>query len=262
MSKRRIRLFRLLHFLVLISMGCSLASAYQENATATEQTANKAAKVVVTESGFEKDVATQAAPSGKAFFILETEWKNIHPKQKIEKSKLEGKQDRTMGVGGLMGGSKSEKKEEMVDADVAYLVPSFLDHAYLLADGESYALDKLTESVPGGHGLKKDFSLPKQGDTKKVRFVYLIPEKAKNIAFQFFDYSFGHILIPLKGDLKIAAGAGAAKSKALGSIKDEYLELSAAALDFRADYGEVEAPEGWRCVVVKLSGKSLSGSAT
>jgi len=141
---------------------------------------------------------------------------------------------------------------------VAYLVPSFLDHAYLLADGESYALDKLTETVPGGVGLKKDFFLPKQGDVKKARFVYLIPENAKNIAFQFFDYSYGHILIPLKGDLKLAAGAAAAKSKALGSLKDEYLELSATALDFRADYGEAEAPEGWRCAVVKLNGKSLS----
>jgi len=232
--------------------------ANQENAAAREQTANKAAQVVVTGSGFEKDVAPQAAPPGKAFFVLGTEWKNIHPKQRIAKSQLEGKQDRTMGVGGLMDGGKSEKKEEMVDADVAYLVPSFLDHAYLLADGESYALDKLTETVPGGVGLKKDFFLPKQGDVKKARFVYLIPENAKNIAFQFFDYSYGHILIPLKGDLKLAAGAAAAKSKALGSLKDEYLELSATALDFRADYGEAEAPEGWRCAVVKLNGKSLS----
>jgi hypothetical protein len=54
----------------------------------------------------------------------------------------------------------------------------------------------------------------------------------------------------------------AAKSRALGSLKDEYLELAATALDFRADYGDVEVPEGWRCAVIKLSGKSLSGSAT
>jgi hypothetical protein len=264
MSNRRNRLFLALYPLATIALGCSFAfaSATQETASVSEQTANKAAKVTVTSSGFTKEAASQPAPAGKAFFILDTEWKNIHPKQKIEKSKLEGKQDRTMGVGGLMGGGKSEKKEEMVDADVAYLVPSFFDHAYLLADGETYSLDKLTETVPGGFGLKKDFSLPKQGDLKKVRFVYLIPENAKNVAFQFFDYSYGHILIPLKGDLKLAAGTAAAKSKALGSLKDEYLELSATAINFGADYGEVEAPEGWRCAVVKLSGKSLSGSAT
>jgi hypothetical protein len=258
MSNRLSRLSRLLFLVLPAALAVTYAAAAQEAAPATEQTANKAAKVTVTGSGFEKAVAAQAAPSGKAFFILETEWKNIHPKQKIAKSQLEGKQDRTMGVGGLMDGGKSEKKEEMVDADVAYLVPSFLDHAYLLADGESYALDKLTETVPGGVALKKDFAIPKQGDVKKARFVYLIPENAKNIAFQFFDYSYGHILVPLKGDLKLAAGAGAAKSASLGSLKDQYLELSATALEFRADYGEAEAPEGWRCAVVKLNGKSLS----
>ena len=244
-------------FLLAVLAG-SLAWGYPGSASATEPTANKAAKVTVTGSGFEKDVASQTAPAGKSFFVLETEWTNIHPKQKIEKSQLEGKQDRTMGVGGLMTGGKDEKKKEMVDADVAYLVPSFFDHAYLLADGESYALDKLTERVPGGIGLNKGFSLPKQGDTKKVRFVYLLPENARNIAFQFFDYSYGHILIPLKGDLKLAAGSGSAAPKGLGSFKDDYLELAATALDFKADYADEEAPAGWRYALVKLSGKSLS----
>ncbi len=261
MSEHRTSCFRALFLLVLIALGCfcALASAAQENAAATEQTANKAAKVTVTESGPVAEVAGQAAPPGKSFFVLETEWKNVHPKQKIEKSKLEGKQDRTMGAGGLMGGgSKDAKKVEYVDADVAYLVPSFFDHAYLLADGESYALDRLTETVPGGTGLKKEFSLPKLGDTKKVRFVYVIPENAKNVAFQFFDYSYGHILIKLKGDLKLAAGAGAGKPAGLGRLKDEYLELAATALDFKPAYNDEEAPEGWRYALVKLSGMSLS----
>ncbi|MDH7512505.1 MAG: hypothetical protein QHH14_06135 [Clostridiales bacterium] len=247
--------------LILFAVSSSLSKAHQESAAASEKSANKAAKVTVTESGFEKDVASQAAPAGKAFFVLETEWTNIHPKQKIEKSKLEGKQDRTMGTGTLLGGKKKEaKEEEMVDADVAYLVPNFFDHAYILADGETYSLDKLTESVPGGISLKKGFSLPKQGDVKRVRFVYLIPENSRNIAFQFFDYSYGHILIPLKGDLKLATGARAAKPRALGEFKDSFLELAATAIDFRAEYNEEEAPEGWRYAVVKLTGKSLSSS--
>ena len=251
----------LLVALMPLAVALSVSSAHQESAAASEQTANKAAKVTVTESGFEKEVASQTAPAGKAYFLLETEWKNIHPKQKIEKSKLEGKQDRTMGAGGLLGGKKKgEKEEEMVDADVAYLVPNFFDHAYILADGETYPLDRLTEAIPGGIGLKKEFFLPKQGDTKRVRFAYLIPENSRNIAFQFFDYSYGHILIPLKGDLKLAAGARAAKPRALGEFKDSFLELAATAIDFRAEYNEEEAPEGWRYAVVKLTGKSLSSS--
>jgi hypothetical protein len=248
--------------LVPFAMTVSLLSAHQESAAASEQTANKAAKVTLIESGFKKEVASQTAPSRKAFFLLETEWKNIHPKQKIEKSKLEKKGDRTMGVGGLMSGKKKEEKgEEYVEADVAYLVPNFFDHAYILADGQTYSLDKLTEAIPGGIGLKKEFSLPKQGDVKRVRFVYLIPENSRNIAFQFFDYSYGHILIPIRGDPKLATGSGAAKPKALGEFKDNFLELAATAIDFRAEYNEQKAPEGWRYAVVKLSGKSLSSSA-
>jgi len=247
--------------LILFAAAISLSLAHQESATVSEQTANKAAKVTVVESGFEKEVASQTAPAGKTFFLLETEWKNIHPKQKIEKSKLEGKQDRTMGVGGLLGGKKKEEKEEeYVEADVAYLVPNFFDHAYILADGQTYSLDKLTEAIPGGIGLRKEFSLPKQGDVKRVRFVYVIPENSRNIAFQFFDYSYGHILIRLRGDLKLAAGTGAARPKVFGEFKDNFLELAATAIDFRAEYNEEEAPEGWRYAVVKLTGKSLSAS--
>jgi hypothetical protein len=240
------------------ALALSVAAYAQGGSAVKEQRANKAAKVDATASGFEQQVASKSAPAGQSYFVLETEWTNIHPKQKVSKDELEGKQDRTMGVGGLMTGGKSEKKVEYVDADVAYVVPSFFDHAYLLADGASYALDPLTEKVAGGHGLKKEFALPKQGDVKKIRFVYLVPESAKNLAFQFFDYSYGHILIPLKGDLKLAAGAAGTAPKGLGSLKDEYLELAATAVDFRPDYKDEEAPAGWRYAVVKLNGKSLS----
>lgn len=261
MSSRRYQPFWFLATLLLIALSSSLSRAHQESTAASEKSANKAAKVTVIASDLEKEVASQGAAAGKIFFVLETEWTNIHPRQKIEKSKLEGKQDRTMGVGRLLEGKKKEEKEEeYVDVDVAYLVPNFFDHAYILADGEIYSLDRLTETIPGGIGLKKEFSLPKKGDTKKVRFVYIIPENSRNIAFQFFDYTYGHILIPLKGDLKLAVGAMAAKPKALGEFKDSFLELEASAIDFRAKYNEEEAPEGWCYAVVKLTGKSLSSS--
>ncbi len=248
--------------LALLPVALSFNLFSYQDPDVMEKLANHAVKVTVIQSGFEKEVASQAAPPGKSFFILETEWKNIHPKQKIEKRKLEKKPDRTMGVGGLLGGKKEEKEEEYVEADVAYLVPNFFDHAYLLADGETYSLDKLTESISGGINLRKEFSLPKQGDTKRVRFVYAIPERARHIAFQFFDYSYGHILIPIQGDLKIAAGTRGARPITLGEFKDSFLELAATAIDFRSEYKDEEAPEGWRYAVVKLRGKSLSASGT
>ncbi len=258
MSAHRWRIVGLPALCLAGALALSVAARAQGSAAVKEQRSNKAAKVDVIASGFERQVASESAPAGQSYYVLETEWTNIHPKQKVSKDQLEGKQDRTMGVGGLMTGGKSEKKTEYVDADVAYVVPSFFDHAYLLADGASCALDPLTERIVGGHGLKKDFALPKLGDAKKVRFVYLVPSGAKNIAFQFFDYAYGHILVPLTGDLKLAAGAAGMAPKGLGSLKDGYLELAATSVDFRAVYDEEEAPEGWRYAVVKLNGKSLS----
>ncbi len=258
MSAHRWRTVGLSALCLAAVLALSAAARAQGSAAVKEQKSNKAAKVAVIASGFERQVAAKAAPAGQSYFFLETEWTNIHPKQKVRKDDLEGKQDRTMGVGGLMTGGQSDKKVEYVDADVAYLVPSFFDHAYLLADGASYALDPLTEKVAGGHGLKKEFTLPKLGDAKKVRFVFLVPGGARNLAFQFFDYSYGHILIPLAGDLELAAGAAGTAPKGLGSLKDEYIELAATAVDFRAAYKDEEAPEGWRYALVKLSGKSLS----
>ena len=80
---------------------------------AEEQRSNKAAKVEVTASGFERQVAAKAAPAGQAYFVLETEWTNIHPKQKVNKDQLEGKQDRTIGVGGLRPAERRRRRSSM-----------------------------------------------------------------------------------------------------------------------------------------------------
>lgn len=218
---------------------------------------NKAASVRILKADFAGELAGSQAPEGKLYLALDTEWENIHPKQKIEKSKLEKKQDRTMGAGGLMGG-KAKSEEEYVEADVAYKIPNLFDHAYCLADGKSYPLDKLTEQVPGGVALKKAFTIEKYGERKRVNFVYLVPRDAKNLAFQFFDYSFGHILVPIKGELRLARGAEGEGGKFLDQLKDNFVELEANKLDFQAEFKGEKAPEGWQYAVVELGGKSLS----
>ncbi len=223
--------------------------------------ANKAASVKIIQSSLEEEIAGQKAPPGKSYLLLETEWQNIHPKQKVKKSDLEGKPDRTMGVGGLMGGRKSEKEEEYVEADVAYQVPVLFDHLYCLADGQSYALDKLTEQIPGGAKVNGSLTIPKLGEKKKLNLVYLVPTSAKNLAFQFFDYSYGQILIPISGDLKLArGGAGTPAGRDLDRIKDSMIEMAALEIKFQNGYKEEEAPEGWRYAIAQLSGKSLSSS--
>jgi hypothetical protein len=248
--------FSILLFIFLFGFALGTWGLIQE-----QTTANKAAKASLLKFSQEAEIAGQTAPQGKVYVLLQTEWENILPKQKVKKSDLEGKPDRTMGVAQLREGKKEEKKEDYVDMDVPYMIPNFFDHAYLLADGQTYSLDKLTEVIPGGYSLNKDFGIPKLGDRKKVQFVYLVPAEVKNIAFQFFDYSYGHILVPVKGDQKLAVGKGAPAGRYLDQIKDAMVEMAAVAVNFRNDYKEEEAPEGWRYAVAELSGKSLSGSA-
>jgi hypothetical protein len=219
--------------------------------------ANKAARIRIIKSSLETGLAGRDAPEGKAYLVLQTEWENIHPKQKVKKSDLEWKPDRTMGVGGLMG-KKKETKEEYVDVDVPYLVPNLFDHVYCLADGQSISLDGMTKEVPGGANPQAEFSIAKLGEKKQLSLVFLIPDTAKNLAFQLFDYAYGHILVPIGGDIEVARGAGVTPGKALGSIKDEMIELAALKIDLRPDFEGEEAPEGWRYAVIELGGKSLS----
>ena len=254
MSKR---LFVCLLLSIFLGIFCFESSSL----ISQEIPANKAAKVKIDEARFEMELVGQKAPDEKIFLILKMEWENIHPKQKIEKSKLEGKQDRTMGVGGLTGGGQ-KGKEEYVDVDVAYKIPKLFNHAYILAEGKSFALDPLTEKMPNGTGIQKALEIAKLGDKKKVELVYSIPKEAKNIAFQLFDYANGHILARVKGDLKLAAGTGGPAGKVLDQIKDELVEIAANKLNFQADYKGEKATEGWRYALVEIGGKSLSGGGT
>ena len=228
------------------------------NADETDRRSNKAVTVNILGSSSADEIARQKAPEGKVFIILNTTWENIHPKQKVEKSKLEGKTDRSMGVGGLRGGGTA-KKEEYVNMDVAYLIKSIYDHAYLLADGLAYPLHQATQELPGGIKIFEPFALQKLGDKKDVTLLYSVPETAKNLAFQFFDYKYGHILLPIKGDAEKAMGTGSLSGDVLGEVKTNLVEIAAQGLVFQQSYAGKTAPEAWHYAVVRLCGKSLSG---
>lgn len=225
--------------------------------TSQDGPASKAARIRIIKSSLETELAGREAPEGKAYLVLQTEWENIHPKQKVKKSDLEGKPDRTMGVGGLTG-KKKETKEEYVDVDVFYLVPNLFDHIYCLADGQSVSLDGMTKEVADGTNPQGEFSIAKFGQKKLLSLVFLIPDTTENLAFQLFDFAYGHILVPISGDIELALGTGGAPGKALGSIKDNLIELAALKMDLRSDFEGEEAPAGWRYAVIQLGGKSLS----
>lgn len=248
-SKSRFFIFCLLFFFILCLSDVLAAS--------DEKASNKAVSVQIVKSDTASEVSGEKARNGRVFMILETEWENIHPKQKVEKDKLEGKTDRTMGVSTLAG--KKKKETEYVEVDVAYKVEKLFDHAYLIADGLAYPLHEITEGVPEGVALKEPFTIAKLGEKRKAVFVYSIPESAENLGFQFFDYQYGHVLLPVRGNLKAALGSGKPPERCLDQIQTKMVEIAAHSMDFQNSYADNEAPENWQYAVVQLSGKSLSG---
>jgi len=225
-----------------------------------ERASNKAVAIKILKMSTAPEIEGEQAEKGQIFCILETEWENIHPKQKVEKDKLEGKTDRTMGVS-TFAGKKKKKKTEYVEADVAYMVEKLLNHAYLVADGLAYSLHDMTETVPEGVELREPFMIVKQGEKRKAVFVYSIPEGVNNLGFQFLDYEYGHILLPVKGNLKKAKGTGKAPGKVIDQIQSPLVDIAVHSYDFQNTYIDDEAPEGWEYALVQLSGKSLSGRA-
>lgn len=228
------------------------------NASAKDPHANKAVKINIKSSSLHSELEGQQAQSQKVFLVFNTQWENIHPKQKIEKEKFEKKKDHTMGVKLLTEKKKGE--QEYVYADVAYMVEKLSNHVYCLADGLAYSLHPLTEQIQGGAGLFEPFTISKKGDVREVRFVFSLPKDAKNLAFQFFDYEYGSILIPVQGSLKYARGKQGPPDGVLSHIEDELVQAAAHSVSFLNEYEQEQAPDGWQYARVHISGKSLSGN--
>lgn len=247
-----------IHFIISFFIFFFLLLTFCPATANQEKDSNKAVSIKILNISSVPEISGEQAGKDHVFFILETEWENIHPKQKVEKDRLEGKTDRTMGVGTLAG-RKKEKKTEYVEADVAYMVKKLFDHAYLVADGLAYSLHEMTETVPEGIEIREPFMIGKQGEKRKVLFIYSIPESAKNLGFQFLDYEYGHILLPVKDNLEEAKGSGLPPGKVLDQIQSPVVEIAAHFVDIQQKYSGDVAPEGWQYVLVQLSGRSLSG---
>ncbi len=226
--------------------------------SAAEASANEAVRLQIVSSDLQDRLAGTTATAGSSFLVLDTRWENIHPKQKVSKDKLEGKTDRTMGVGGLGAGGGSSTPVEYVEMDVAYKVPRLNDHIYALTDGRAIPLHAQTASLPGGVDPTSGFTIAKQGEVLELQLAFLVPEDSDNVALQVFDYSNGHLLIPLRGSVDLAKSSDAARAEVIDEITTDLVELAAHRLDLADDYKGEAAGSGWRFAVVQLGGQSVS----
>ena len=168
---------------------------------------NRAVSIEALSSGAKADLGKFQPPGGKSYTTVDTRWENIHPKQQVEKSKLEGKTDRTMGVGDFSRGEAGEKGK-YVEVDVAYKIPKLHNHVFLLADGVGHSLHELTAEVEDGIDPASELLIARQGEVKEIRLVFLVPDDAENLALQLLDYAYGHVLVPVQGNAKREAKLG------------------------------------------------------
>jgi len=224
---------------------------------AEADSSNEAVLLAVVSSRLESNLAGRHAPRKKVFVALQTSWQNIHPKQEVEKSKLEGKRDHTLGVGGFARRETADDRE-YVEVDVAYKIPSLRDHVYLLADGVAYALDEGTEPIEGGIDPNSELVIDKQGEVKDLDLLFLVPDDAEHLALQLLDYSYGHILVPVRGKIKRARGDGRPPKGCIDEKATEDLEIATRDIEFSDAYGGRQAGPGRTFAVVDLVGKSLS----
>jgi len=247
-TQKKISIF----FVILSNLVCLHAASKDSNA-------NKAVRITIKSSSFLSELKEEPAPLKQTYLLLTTQWENIHPKQKIEKEKLEKKQDHTMGVKLLTEKKKGE--QEYVYADVAYMVEKLSDHVYCLADGLAYSLSPLTEQIQEGVSLSEPFTIAKKGEVRDMSFVFALPQEAQNLAFQFFDYEYGSISLPVKGSLQDAQGAEGPPRGALSYMKGALVEAAVHSISFSSEFQEEPAPDGWRFARVRISGQSLSGDS-
>jgi hypothetical protein len=229
---------------------------------AEADSSNEAVRLSVVSSRLEATVAGSRAPHGRVFVALQTNWQNIHPKQEVEKSKLEGKRDHTLGVGGFARGETSTDRE-YVEVDVAYKIPQLRDHVYLLGDGVAYALGEGHERVKRAIDPGSELVIENHGDVRDLELVFVVPERTEHLALQLLDYSYGHVIVPVRGKLRRARGDGRPPKGCVDGKATENLEIATRSVDFRETYGGSQAGTGRTFAVVDIVGKSLSegGSA-
>lgn len=201
------------------------------------------------------EIAGTPAPPDMDAMVLVTRWTNVHPRERVERSKLEGKTDRTYGAGGLFSGGGPGASEARVELDVPYKVPKASQHLFLAAGGIAHDLNPGAAALPNGVAPDAAFSIARFGESREFRFAYLLPREAKDIALRFFDYNDGHVVLPVAGDAE-AAMAGDGPANALDRANIGGLEIAVTGLKYAGEHAGVMAPEGWRFAQVELFGRS------
>lgn len=212
---------------------------------------NKAVEIRVTGHRTTASIGTRAAAPGLEFVIVEMAWKNMLPKQKVNRKKAT---DRTAGMGSLGfggGATATDKADDEANTtleSVAFEVSPISKHLWLIADNGVAAVDvEATRGVtphlgPDAIGIR-EFEQVMSGGV-----AFQAPAGAQALSVLFLDAVNGHVLLPVKG-----APPALASDLGGGSRANEFVDLVVTGAAF-ADAPASAA--GLRPYVLRLRGIS------
>jgi hypothetical protein len=214
--------------------------------------ANKAIEVRVTNHRTAASIGSQNADPGREFVIVESSWKNIIPKVKVNRKKA---QDRTGGMGSLgFGGGTTEKDKAADEANttlesMAFEVSPLPKHLWLVADGR-YAEPIDTDGTQAleGHLSPEKLSIAEFQQVVSGGLAFQAPANAQSLALLFLDTIHGHLLLTIKGAPPVLASSLGGSGRA-----NELVDLALTG----ASWSNAPAPAaGMRTLIVGLRGIS------
>jgi len=224
-----------------------------------QQYVNEGVAVRVLEARTAQQLDQVDAAPGHRFLLLSLEWKNISPRV-MTKS---GKPDRTMGAGSLFGGSASggNNGKSHIEKDVAYKVPKWGDHLFVVADGVARSPHRAGADMSAGVGPGDSLTIGRFGQVKQQWIAFEIPAATRALALYFFDYSKGHIVLPLTDASPVLQPGKVLTENTVRRVSRGDLDLVVRPVRFAGEYGGIKAPREWKFAIVDFIGKSLSGSS-
>lgn len=185
-----------------------------------------------------------AAP-GTQLIVLTTAWKNLVAPRQVQRPKNTGRT-------GITGGEM-----ETVTVETPYLVQTVADNLYLLIDGRyvaeiADATASLPDALPSSGLLLPRYNAQVQG---KVAFV-IPPGAVQSVTLQFFDFTQGHITLPIYGKTPAERERPIA-----GPQRNQLFDVALFRTQFVKKAGTSEAPAGEQYLLVECSGASTAAGA-
>jgi len=216
--------FVALLIIILIAAACFPLRAFSERVEigktywVEESEKNQGIELTVFDYQLEECIGEEETDSDEVFIIISTLWQNIIPPVKKEISKNKDK-----GVGGLgFGTPKPQEQTQEVELFTPYLVPNLRDNMYLIINNKHIIqIDKITNELPNPLPLKA-LTLAEYEDELEGAIAFRsYKEEINSLLLVFFDFTQGHIQIPL-----MELSETKEEIPALITQENEYLKIS------------------------------------